>query len=44
MSDIVAAVTRAANVDAFHSWSAWRMRQTSKIFSNRDSGSLPKSV
>ena len=37
----MAAVTRAANVDALNSWSAWRMSATSKVLVARSVGFLP---
>ena len=43
-SDSVAAVTRAANVEALNSWSAWRMRATSKVFAASGVGFLPLSM
>src|SRR5207245_4630485 len=43
-SDSVAAVTRAANVDALNSWSAWRMSATSKVLVARSVGFLPLSM
>jgi hypothetical protein len=41
MSESVAAVTRAAKVEAFSSWSAWRMSETSRASTNSESGTLP---
>ena len=40
-SDRVAAVTRAAKVEALNSWSAWRMRATSKVLVASSVGFLP---
>ena len=40
-SDSVAAVTRAANVEALNSWSAWRIRATSNVFAASGVGVLP---
>jgi len=40
----VAAVTRALKVEALIVCSAWRIRQTSRIFAARGSGSLPDSI
>ena len=43
MSVRVATVTRAANVEAFSSWSAWRIRATSRAWASVSLGSLPVS-
>src|SRR5262245_36087270 len=43
-SDMVAAVTRAANVDALNSWSACRMSATSKVFAASGLGLAPVSM
>ena len=40
-SDRVAAVTRAAKVEALNSWSAWRMSATSKVLAASGVGFLP---
>ena len=44
MSDRVATVTRAANVEAFSSWSAWRISAVSIAFSARALGFRPESM
>jgi hypothetical protein len=41
MSDSVAAVTRAAKVEALNSWSAWRIRATSNVLVANGVGFLP---
>ena len=41
MSESVAAVTRAAKVEALNSWSAWRMSATSKVLVANSVGFLP---
>ena len=41
MSDMVAAVTRAAKVEALNSWSACRMRATSNVLVASGVGFLP---
>ena len=44
MSDRVAAITRAAKVEAFSSWSAWRMSATSNVLVAVDEGFSPFSI
>ena len=41
MSERVAMVTRAENVDAFRPWSAWRTEATSKVRAASAVGSVP---
>ena len=44
MSERVATVTRAANVEAFSSWSAWRISAVSIAFSASALGFRPVSM
>src|SRR5262249_21027350 len=43
-SESVDAVIRAEKVEAFRPWSAWRIRQVSRILAAFESGSLPLSI
>ncbi len=44
MSDSVAAVTRAAKVEAFNSWSAWRTSAMSKARTAEERAVSPSSI
>ena len=44
MSDSVEAITRAVNVEAFISWSAWRIRATSNVLTASSDGRSPDNM